>query len=286
GRARRDRVAVLGLGEAGAAYARGLAAAGVPVAGWDPARGKVIEGALEGALEGVEPAPGPAEAVREASVVLSLNSGSVAEQAARAAAPGLRKGTLFADLNTAAPATKVAVAGVVERRAATFADVALLAPVPRAGVATPALVSGDGAEEYARRLRGLGAPVEVVEGGPGAAATRRLLRSVFMKGLAAVVLESLWAAAAVGSEPWVRAQIVDELERADASLVDRLVEGSSRHAVRRVDEVRAAMGLLAGVGVPARTTGAALEWLTDLAGEGLAGKTPTTDDAPGLSGDG
>ena len=67
------------------------------------------------------------------------------------------------------------------------------------------------------------------------AATRKLLRSVFMKGLAAAALESLHAARAAECEPWLRAELASVL-RADASLLDRLVEGSARHAARRVEE--------------------------------------------------
>jgi 3-hydroxyisobutyrate dehydrogenase-like beta-hydroxyacid dehydrogenase len=49
--------------------------------------------------------------------------------------------------------------------------------------------------------------VDVLPGPPGAAAARKLVRSVFYKGLAAAVTEALRAARAAGCEPWLRDNI-------------------------------------------------------------------------------
>ena len=171
---------------------------------------------------------------------------------------------LYADLNTTSPQVKRDVAELVTGRAAMFADVALLAPVPARGIATPALVSGPGAEAFARVFGPLGMPVEVLSAEPGDAAQRKLLRSVFMKGLAASIVESLEAAAAAGCEEWLWANIASTLESADASLVDRLVDGSRRHAGRRVEEMQAACDVLRGLGVEPRVAASAAAQLVAL----------------------
>jgi 3-hydroxyisobutyrate dehydrogenase-like beta-hydroxyacid dehydrogenase len=156
---------------------------------------------------------------------------------------------------------------VVAPTGAQFADVALMGVVPRDGLRTPALVSGPGARAFAARLGPLGMPVEVLGDEPGAAATRKLLRSVFMKGLAASCLESLRAARAAGCEDWMREEIVGVLERGDEALLERLVTGSAQHATRRIAEVADARELLAELGVEPRVTGAAGGWLAELEGE-------------------
>jgi len=56
------------------------------------------------------------------------------------------------------------------------------------------LASGGGAARYAGMLNPLGADIEVLDGPAGLAATRKLLRSVFYKGMAAAVVEALEAA--------------------------------------------------------------------------------------------
>jgi 3-hydroxyisobutyrate dehydrogenase len=250
-------VAVLGLGEAGARYAADLLAAGFSVVGYDPL-GPVT-------LPGLDWAAGPAEAAGDAAIVLSLNAASVAEQVAREAARGLRKGAVFADLNTAFPAAKRRVAAVVGGTGALFADVAVLAPVTRAGLRTPLTVAGPGLGKLVRFLEPLGVPVEDAGPEPGAAAGRKLLRSVFMKGLAAVVMESLDIAAEAGMQEWLRAQIVAEFAAADEALVTRLVEGTYKHAARRLEEMRATEAYAAELGAPDHVVRAVIARLEGLA---------------------
>lgn len=250
------RVAILGLGEAGSRLAADLVALGADVSGWDPAP--------TGRVEGVRLAANAAEAVEGTNLVLSVNSARAAVAAARACARGLAGVELYADLNTASPAVKLDVAGVVAKRGTLFADVALLAPVPNRGIGTPVLVSGPGADLFARLFGPLGMPVEVVGSEPGAAAQRKLLRSVFMKGLAAAVVESLEGADAAGCGDWLRAEIAATFESADAALLDRLVDGSRRHAARRVDEMGAACQLLRELGVEPRVAASAASQLATL----------------------
>ncbi len=251
------RVAVLGLGEAGGRIASDLAASGADVRGWDPDSSRQLDGVRLGASASAT--------VGEVDLVLSVNSQAAALTAARECLPGLAGGTLYADLNSASPRVKIEVADIVGRVGALFADVALMSPVPGHGLRTPMLASGAGAIAFAERLRALGATVDVVGVEPGAAATRKLLRSVFMKGLAAATLESLHAADAAGCEPWLRSEISSVLTSADASLLDRLVEGSRLHAARRVEEMAAAGELLRDLGVVPRVTAAAAATLAELA---------------------
>jgi len=252
-----ESVAVLGLGEAGATIATGLVERGVRVTGYDPDPTRVAAG-----VSHAETAPA---AVAGADVVLSLNAQSVAVAVAEDVARALAPGQVYADLNTASAEVKRRVAAAVAPSGASFADIALLGPVPARGVATPCLASGDGATRFAELFEPLGMPVEVVGPDPGAASTRKLLRSVFMKGLAAAVIESLEAASAAGCEPWLRADIAATLTGADESLLRRLEDGSRAHAVRRVDEMEAAAALERELGVEPRVAEAAAELLRSLA---------------------
>jgi 3-hydroxyisobutyrate dehydrogenase-like beta-hydroxyacid dehydrogenase len=235
------RVAVLGLGEAGARLAADLAAAGADVHGYDPLQGGA-----------------PEEAVAGSDVVLSVNSAKAALAAARSAAPVLGD-AIYADLNTAAPSLKRELAGVVSR----FADVALLGPVPARGIATPALASGPAAQAFAETFEPLGMPVDVVSGEPGDAAAMKLLRSVFTKGLAAAAIESVQAAEAAGHTEWLKQEIAAVIGR---PLLDRLLSGSQAHALRRIDEMEAARDLLDELGVEPRIASASADVLRNLSG--------------------
>jgi len=248
------RIAVIGLGEAGAAIARDLRAAGAEVVGFDPA---VTDG-------GVDRAPSAAAAAGGADVVLSVNAASVAADVAGSVAGALGPGAVFADLNTASPGAKRAVAAIVEPSGARFADVALMAPVAGRGLRTPALASGPGAARFAEVVGALGMPVTAIGPEPGAAAARKLVRSVFIKGLAAAIGEALEAADRIGGRDALYADIAATLTAADEALLRRLVEGSAQHAVRRAEEMAAARAMLEELGVEPRVAAASEAWLRSL----------------------
>jgi 3-hydroxyisobutyrate dehydrogenase-like beta-hydroxyacid dehydrogenase len=255
-------VGIVGLGEAGSAIAADLLAAGATVRGWDP---------VAPIPEGVTPAMDAADAAAGAEIVLSANSAAVAIEAAESAVPAMREGQVFADLNTGTPALKRELSGLIARTGALFADVALIGPVLGNGLATPALASGPGAEVFAAALGPLGMPVTLVGLEPGAAAARKLARSVFAKGLAAAIGEALAAAERLGFDDWLYADLARTLEDADEALLERLIEGSRLHAARRVDEMEAAVGMLEDVGVQPRIASASEAWLRSLAQESEAG---------------
>jgi 3-hydroxyisobutyrate dehydrogenase-like beta-hydroxyacid dehydrogenase len=198
--------------------------------------------------------------------VLSVNSSDDSLLAASHAASGLAPGAVWAEANSSSPARKREVAGVLPDHA-LVADLALMSTVPGHGIGVPMTASGPGARRAAELLGPLGATVTVVDGPVGAAATRKLLRSVFYKGLAAAVVESLAAAERAGLAEETRGEIARELDRASAATLDRLVEGSRRHAVRRSHEMEAAARMLDDLGVPPRVAGASRDWLEQLAEE-------------------
>jgi 3-hydroxyisobutyrate dehydrogenase-like beta-hydroxyacid dehydrogenase len=245
-------IAVLGLGEAGSLIARDLITAGAVVRGFDPAVSEVA--GVTGAA-GFISAASDAQACAGAHLVLSVNSAKDAIAALRASlaairAPGGTPGAVWADLNTASPGVKRELAEMGKAHGIRVTDVAMMAPVPGKGLRVPMLASGDGAEAVAATLEPFGADIEVLDGPAGLAATRKLLRSVFYKGMAASIVEAIEAARAAGLADWLHDHIAEELVKADAATVDRIVTGTRRHAVRRGAEMGAAAAMLTELGVP------------------------------------
>lgn len=229
-------VAVLGLGEAGSHFANDLAELGVQVRGWDPAPRRALHPAVLLAASN-------ADAAAPADIVLSVNLSAVAEQVAAEVAPVLTARHLYAELNTASPATKQAVAALVQPTGARAVDVAIMAPVPPKGLRTPLLLSGPGAAALAQRLGPLGLDLTVLGPEVGEAATRKLLRSIVYKGVAAVIGEAVAAGQRLGLEPYIREQISSVIGGNDA-LIDRFLEGSRLHALRRTHELEAVVAML------------------------------------------
>jgi 3-hydroxyisobutyrate dehydrogenase-like beta-hydroxyacid dehydrogenase len=125
----------------------------------------------------------------------------------------------------------------------------MMAPVPGKGLRVPMLASGEAADGVARSLRRYGADIEVLAGPAGLAATRKLLRSVFYKGMAASFVEALEAARAAGLEDWLTGHIAEDLASQDAATLVRIVTGTRQHAVRRGHEMAAAAEMLTDLGV-------------------------------------
>lgn len=264
------RVSVLGLGEAGSLYAAGLVRQGYEVSGYDPADSATPSGVVrsdtpEGAVEGAE-------------VVLSLVGGPAAMPAARSVVEALPTGAVYADMNACDPAVKRQIA--VEIGEERFADVSVIGSVPTYGAATSVVISGAGAATAAQVFARLGAEVDDIGGRPGEATARKLLRSTFMKGLGALIAESVEAGRTAGAERWVREQISAELSDGTTAL-DRLLDGTIKHAKRRSVEADAAASLLDSLGHRPVLTRATAEVHRELADAALS---PVQDLITGYAG--
>lgn len=257
------RVAVIGLGEAGTLYAAGFATQGWDVTGFDPADNLTPEG--------VHRYADVADAVRDVDLVVSLTGGKAALPAARSVAPHLPGTAVYADLNAGSAELKQQIAAVVDPGRTRFADVSVIGSVPTFGARTPLVVSGAGSAAAAELFATLGAPVQDIAGEPGDAARRKLLRSSFMKGLGALIVESVAIGRAAGAESWVREQIANELSTGHAA-VDRLHDGTLKHADRRATEAEAAVALADELGIRAVATRATADVHHTLADRARSGR--------------
>lgn len=197
------RLAFIGFGEAGPELARGLLGAGAKSVGAydilaaDPATRDAWVAKTESV--GARACDTPAEAVAEADLILSTVTSERALEAAESAAPHLRQGQLYLDLNSCSPGKKVKAAKAVEDGSAVrYVDVAVMDTVPGRGHTVPMLLAGAAAEAAAETLRGFGMTVEAVGDTVGQASTIKMARSVFMKGIEAILCESLVAADRAG----------------------------------------------------------------------------------------
>jgi 3-hydroxyisobutyrate dehydrogenase-like beta-hydroxyacid dehydrogenase len=257
---------MFGLGEAGSLIAADLASAGADVHGFDPADVPTPRG--------VHRYDDPAAAVERADLVMAVTPAVDAQTAVAQAWDAIRRGTIYADLSTAPPSLKEDLNDTATLRGMRFADVALMATVPGRGLATPAFASGPGATAYADLVNPLGAKVDVLGTEPGAAAMRKLLRSVLMKGLAGLLIEALEAAEVAGEHEWYWQHVVEIISGADEALLLRLLSGTETHATRRRQEMEATIQLLEILEVDPIMTRSTLERLRMVEAQGLPDSIP------------
>ncbi len=231
------RIGVIGLGEAGSLIAGGLQAAGALVVGFDP---------VVPANPPVPLAEDVAAAVAGADVVISINSSTAARKVAEQVAPLLEPGTVYADLNTGTPALKKSLAGLFAE--GVFADVAIMRPVPGLAEKVPMGVAGPGARRFLELLEPFGLDLEYVSEVPGEAAARKLLRSILAKGMAAVLIDTLWAAETMGLQDWAYEEILREFESTSPETAKRYLTGTAQHVKRRQIEMMDVTEMLNEVG--------------------------------------
>ena len=230
------KIAILGLGEAGSHFANDLVKMGIEVSGWDPDLQKEL-------YPKVQFAASNSDAVSGADIVFSVNLTAVSKEVAEEVLPSLKKGTIYCEMNTSAPVTKQEVARILQAAEVLPVDVAIMAPVPGRGIKVPLLASGEGAMALAEKLRPYSLNLSVLSDEMGAAASRKLLRSIIYKGVAAVICEGMEAGKHFGLEAYMREQIHSIIGK-DDDLIDRFISGSRTHAKRRKHEMEAVVKML------------------------------------------
>jgi 3-hydroxyisobutyrate dehydrogenase-like beta-hydroxyacid dehydrogenase len=148
--------------------------------------------------------------------------------------------TLFVDLNSVSPGTKHSVCELIENAGGRFVEASVMSPILPRRSASPILLSGRHGAEFADMSRQLCfSNVRVVSEDPGVAAATKMCRSVIIKGMEALVTESLLAARYYGVEATVLASLENLFPGQDWSEQSRyLISRSLQHGGRRAAEMR------------------------------------------------
>ncbi|HSD53112.1 MAG TPA: DUF1932 domain-containing protein [Burkholderiales bacterium] len=203
----------------------------------DPAAGPAMGAHAVGA--GVEPTASLAALLERADVVISAVTASQAHAVAVEAARSIRPGTWFVDLNSASPGTKAASCRLIDGAGGRFVESAVMTSVPPYGIKVPMLLGGTHAAALRALLAPLGFSMEVVADRVGIASAIKMCRSVMIKGLEAIVVESFTTARRYGVEEHVLASLREtfptiDWEHQGSYLFSRV----ALHGKRRAEEMR------------------------------------------------
>ncbi len=233
-------VAFVGYGEVGRTLAEDLRAQGVAVCTFDIKLHTEAGVAMRAnaAQHGVLLAASHAAAVQQAELVISCVTASQTVAVAQACAPGLRAGSYFLDFNSASPGAKIAAAALVNTSGARYVEGAVMTSLPPYRIKVPLLLGGPDAAALLPRLDALGFSAKVASDKLGVASATKMCRSVMIKGLEAMVIESFTAARAYGVEDAVLASLQEtfpglDWEKQGAYFFQRVIE----HGRRRSEEV-------------------------------------------------
>jgi 3-hydroxyisobutyrate dehydrogenase-like beta-hydroxyacid dehydrogenase len=188
----------------------------------------------------VRAAAGMHDAIAESELVISAVTAGECVAAAREAAASIARGAIYFDLNSVAPATKREAADLVERAGGRYVEAAVMSPISPQRIASPMLVGGPHAAGFATTARTLGfTGIEVFADELGRASAAKMCRSVMIKGLEALLTESLLTARHQGVEATVLASLQDLFPNTDWPRFARyMISRSLQHGRRRAEEMR------------------------------------------------
>jgi len=247
------RIGVIGYGEVGKIFARGLKdQTGDWVGAWDLKFDDAASRDAErshAAANGIEACASAAALCERASLIISAvtaaNTLAVAQEVAR----HVRPGTLFLDVNSASPGAKTQCAALIDAAGGHYVEAGVMTSVPPYGIKVPMLLGGAKAEELAGVLQGWGMEAKAVAEQIGVASAIKLCRSVMIKGLEALVIESYTTARACGVEEHMIPTLYETFPGIDwSSQGAYFFSRVAQHGKRRAEEMREAANTVAEAG--------------------------------------
>lgn len=269
-------VGLIGYGEVGKIFAAALQAKGAKaVSAWD----RLFNDSGSGTEAGIQRCASLADLLACCDLVFSAVTASQTLAVAREAAALIKPGTVFIDLNSASPQTKRDGAAAIEAAGGRYLEAAVMSSVPPYGLRVPMLLGGPHAQALAPVLRDWGLDAKAASTELGTASAIKMCRSVVIKGLEAIAVESFTAARAYGVEDEVLASLKETMpgldwERQGSYFFERVIQ----HGQRRSEEMVESAATMADAGIGGSMAAAASQrqaWTAALARQGVFG--PSAD---------
>ncbi len=278
-----QNIGLVGYGEVGKIFCAGLKnRPGVQgVGAWDLkfAQPSTQAAELAHAAQAGVTAHRSARALCEASdLVISAVTASNTLAVAQEAATVIRPGSIFLDVNSASPGTKQQCAALIDAKGAHYVEAGVMTSVPPYGIRVPMLLGGARAAELAVVLDGWGMDAKAISEKLGVASAIKMCRSIMIKGLEALVIESYATARAYGVEDHVLPTLQETFPSIDwqqqgAYFFSRVVQ----HGQRRAEEMRESANTVREAGFEAIMTASIADKqqrVADLAAAGVFADLP------------
>lgn len=269
-------VAIVGYGEVGSILGAALSAAGVArVSAFDVLVDDVAwrtRAQERAARDRVHLAATRAEALARAHLVLCAVTAASTEAASRQIAQHVAKDAFVLDLNSASPQTKTRCATLIGEAGGRYVEAAVMTSVPPHGIRAPMLVGGPHATTLLPHLERLGFDAKLGASTFGVVSATKLCRSIVIKGMEALIVESLLAARHHGVEREVLASLGDtfpglDWERQATYFWKRVVA----HGRRRAEEMQEAAAMVEDAGLMPHMARATVEVQSGIAAQRAAG---------------
>ena len=247
------RICLLGFGEVGQTLAADFLAAGFSqLVAYDVLFKRPDSAPSHAAIAaGVRIARDAREAVADADLIVSAVTAAQDLAAAGSVAGGITRRTYYLDVNSVSPGMKVQAAAIIDQAGGRYVEAAIMSPISPNRVASPILLGGPHAAEFLTFAKPLGfTGAELFSEEIGRASAAKMCRSVVIKGMEALVTESLITARHYGVESTVLDSLKSLFPAANwSSLARYMISRSLIHGRRRAEEMREVARTVAEAGI-------------------------------------
>lgn len=244
-------IGLIGFGEVGQVLAKGMRERGFMVIASDPRFACESETLREVTDQlGVVKAKDIASMGAIVTSAFMLVPSGVSSEVVKEFSAHMRKGTKFFDFSTSSPSQKKESAFHITGAGGTYTDVSIMGTVASEGFKVPLLMAGPEAEAVNELFVELGLNAKVLSSEVGAAASVKMLRSIFMKGIEALIFETMLTAEQYGVRDEVMASVASTFEKNEfKDLAETLMKTHILHRERRKKEVEECMALMRDAGL-------------------------------------
>lgn len=237
-----QRICLLGFGEVGQLLATDFRAAGVMHLAAFDLRFKDPESACERAAvaAGVRVASSAGEAVADADLIVNAVTAAQDLAATRSVLGTVKRAAYCLDVNSVSPGVKAQAADLIDATGGRYVEAAIMSPIAPKRVASPMLLGGKHAITFLPLAQKLGfSGAQVFSDQVGRASAAKMCRSVMIKGMEALLTESLLTARHYGVESTVIDSLRNLFPATDWTAVARyMISRSLTHGRRRAEEMR------------------------------------------------
>jgi len=236
-------VGLVGYGEVGRIFTAALVERKLAwVGAWDVLMRDASAGPAmheHAANAGVEAVGSMAALTAKADVIVSAVTASQAWSVADEAARTLRPGTWLMDLNSCSPEAKRRSSERIDGAGGRYVESAVMTTVPGYGIRVPMLLGGPHAAAFRELMAPLGFDMQVADARIGIASATKMCRSVMIKGLESLLVESLTTARHYGVEDRVLASLRETFPELDwEKVASYMIMRTALHGKRRAEEMR------------------------------------------------
>jgi len=256
-------VGIIGLGTVGAVLAQLFGKASIPFVVYDilladPEQRQAINARAAVVKATLAELP---TLIAQSSIIISTVTTQVAVKVANQCLPLLKKGQVYIDFNSTSPAIKKEIWQLIESGEAAFVEGVILNAVHLHDTTIHVLTAGKDGAEITAFLQSVGITARFYAAEIGKASLFKMTRSIFSKGLEALLLEMMVTARKAGIEKEIWTEITNFMDsKPFREIAGSWIKSHPQSCERRFHEMHQVLETMTETGVPPIMTHATLQY--------------------------